>query len=58
MHLPLWNTVGKHVQFATSRCVLLSTTRSVINQRAYRKLTQILYTAYKVPVNAHSSSQC
>jgi len=55
MHLPLWNTVGKYVQSATSRLMLLSATRSAVNQRAHHKLTQIFYTAYKVPVNAHSS---
>jgi hypothetical protein len=55
MHLPLWNAVGKYVQFATNRCVLLSATLSVVYQSTHRKLIQVPYTAYTVPVNAHSS---
>jgi hypothetical protein len=56
MHLPLSNAVGELCnRFATKRCVFALCHSVGTNLCDLRKLTRILSTAYKVPVNAHSS---
>ena len=55
MHLPLWKTVGKLCPVCYhSVCFAVSHSLGS-QQRAHCKLTQILFTAYKVPVKARSS---